>query len=1059
MNRIIEWFAVNRVAANLLAAFILLAGFLAIPKIKQEVFPEFDSDWVLIEVPYPGAAPEETEEGICARVEQSVQGLQGVKQMVSTAAEGMGIVAIELLPHTDGQKFLDEAKAKVDAIDTFPEDSDKPVISEIIIRKQVINVAVKGEVGEVALKRAGERVRDELLARPGITQVELVNVRPYEVSIELREEDLRRYDLTFDEVATAVRESSLNLPGGTLKTTGGDILLRAKAQAYGQIDFELLPLRTHPDGSRLTLGQVARVVDGFAEVDSQARFDGQPSALVRVFRVGDQSALEVSTIVKNYVATAESNMPVGITLETWQDDSSYLRSRLDLLLRNGRAGLVLVFFILALFLRFRLAMWVTFGIPISFLGTLWLMPAMDASISLITLFAFIVVLGIVVDDAIVLGENIYTHQEKYGAGIKSTISGALEVGRPVIFGVLTTVAAFYPLLAIEGNTGKILRYIPMIVMPTLLFSLVECLFILPAHLRNLPDVKKEKQPGLWSRFQSFFAGRVERFILKIYQPFLENCLRWRYLTLSVGITALFLTVAGYAGGHFKFIFLPPVEGDNVAAWVSFPRGTPVEVTEKAVRRLEDAAKQLRLEITANGNDGTNAILHSLASIGQQPFRTEAEMAGGNYDANHFGSHKGEVHLEVAPSEERTITSQGMADRWRELAGDFSGATEVGFSASIFSAGKPINIRLSGPSLAALKAATEELKLRLKSYPGVQDISDTFRAGKRELKIKLKPEAELLGLRQADLARQVRQAFYGEEAQRIQRNRDDLKVMVRYPTNRRRSLHDLHDLRIHTRDGFRVPFIEVADTVEGRGYASIRRVDGRRSVNVTADVDITRIEPNKLITSLEEKDLPELAAEFPGLQHSFQGARQEQELTLNSMYRAFLVAMVMIYALLAIPFGSYIQPFIVMAAIPFGLIGAVLGHLIMGMELTVLSMFGVVALTGVVVNDSLVMVDFVNRNRPKHDKLIDAVRVSGVARFRAILLTSLTTFAGLTPLVFFEKSVQAQFLIPMAVSIGFGVMFATLVTLVLVPSLYMILEDLRASWQWLYGTASVEPEKV
>ncbi|MBT6450507.1 MAG: efflux RND transporter permease subunit, partial [Verrucomicrobiales bacterium] len=608
-------------------------------------------------------------------------------------------------------------------------------------------------------------------------------------------------------------------------------------------------------------------------------------------------------------------------------------------------------------------------------------------------------------------------------------------------------------------TGKILRYIPLIVMPTLLFSLVECLFILPAHLRNLPDVKKEKQPGLWSRFQSVFAGGVERFILKIYQPFLENCLRWRYLTLSVGVMALFLTLAGYAGGHFKFIFLPPVEGDNVAAWVSFPRGTPVEVTEKAVRRLEDAAKQLRLEITANGNDGTNAILHSLASIGQQPFRTEAEMAGGNYDANHFGGHKGEVHLEVAPSEERTITSQGMADRWRELAGDFSGATEVGFSASIFSAGKPINIRLSGPSLAALKAATEELKLRLKSYPGVQDISDTFRAGKRELKIKLKPEAELLGLRQTDLARQVRQAFYGEEAQRIQRNRDDLKVMVRYPANRRRSLHDLHELRIHTRDGFRVPFIEVADTVEGRGYASIRRVDGRRSVNVTADVDITRIEPNKLITSLEEKDLPELAAEFPGLQHSFQGARQEQELTLNSMYRAFLVAMVMIYALLAIPFGSYIQPFIVMAAIPFGLIGAVLGHLIMGMELTVLSMFGVVALTGVVVNDSLVMVDFVNRNRPKHDKLIDAVRVSGVARFRAILLTSLTTFAGLTPLVFFEKSVQAQFLIPMAVSIGFGVMFATLVTLVLVPSLYMILEDLRVSWQWLYGTASVEPEKV
>ena len=805
MNNIIEWFARNRVAANLLAAFIILAGLLAIPNIKQEVFPEFDSNWVLIEVPYPGAAPEETEEGICARVEQAVQGLQGVKQMVSTAAEGAGVVAIELLPRTDGQKFLDEAKARVDAIDTFPEEADKPVISEIIIRKQVINVAVSGEVGEKALKRAGERVRDELLAQSGITQVELVNVRPYEISIELREEELRRFNLTFDEVAAAVRSSSLNLPAGTLKTTGGDILLRANAQAYGQIDFESLPLRTHPDGGRLTLGQVARVKDGFAEVDSHARFDGKPSALVRVFRVGDQSALDISRLVKQYVDTAQPHMPAGITLETWQDDSSYLRSRLDLLLRNGRAGLVLVFFILALFLRFRLAMWVTFGIPVSFLGTLWLMPAMDASISLITLFAFIVVLGIVVDDAIVLGENIYTHQEKYGPGIKSTISGALEVGRPVIFGVLTTVAAFYPLLAIEGNTGKILRYIPIIVMPTLLFSLVECLFILPAHLRNLPDVKKEKKPGPWARFQSVFAGGVERFILKIYQPFLETCLRWRYLTLSVGVSALCLTLAGYAGGHFKFIFLPPVEGDNVAAWVSFARGTPVEATEQAVRQLEDAAKQLQLEIAASSNDDTNAILHSLSSIGQQPFRMEAEMAGGNYEASHFGSHKGEVHLEVSPSEERGITSQEMADRWRELAGDFSGATEVGFSASIFSAGKPVNIRLSGPNLATLKAATEQLKARLRSYPGVQDVTDTFRVGKRELKIRLKPEAELLGLRQADLAHQVRQAFYGEEAQRLQRNRDDVKVMVRYPPDRRRSLHDLSDLRVHTRDGFEVPF--------------------------------------------------------------------------------------------------------------------------------------------------------------------------------------------------------------------------------------------------------------
>ena len=1058
MNKVIEWFARNRVAANLVAALILVAGLLAIPNIKQEVFPEFSSNWVLVRVPYPGAAPTEVEEGICAKIEEVVRGLQGVEQIVSTAAENVGVVSIELLPHTDVGKLIDEVKQKVDAIETFPEEAEKPVITEMIIRKQVINVAVFGEVGELALKRAGERVRDELLAQPGITQVKLVNVRPYEISIELSEQQLQRYGLTFSEVAAAVRASSLNLPVGSIKTDSGEILLRVEGQAYRGADFEDITLRTNQGGSRLRLGQVATVIDGFADTDLSSRFNGRPAVLVRVFRVGDQKALEIANLVKEYVVKAQPAMPVGVTLETWQDDSSYLRSRLSLLYRNGRAGLVLVFFILALFLRFRLAIWVTFGIPVSFLGTIWLMPAMDVSVSLISLFAFIVVLGIVVDDAIVLGENIYTHQSRYGPGIKSTVSGALEVARPVIFGVLTTVAAFYPLLALEGHTGKILRFIPLIVMPTLLFSLIECLFILPAHLRDLPTAKP-KEPGLWTRFQQRFADGAEKFALRIYQPFLETCLRWRYLTVATGVAMLSIVLASYAGGHIKFIFFPPVEGDNVAAWVSFARGTPVEVTEKAVQQLEDAAEKLRREIASGGMDGTNAIRHSLSSIGQQPFRMEAEMAGGNYEASHFGSHKGEVHLEVAPSEERTITSQGMADRWRELAGEFSGAAEVGFSASIFSAGKPINIRLSGPNLATLKAAAEDLKSRLRNYPGVQDITDTFREGKRELKIKLKPEAESLGLRQADLAHQVRQAFYGEEAQRLQRNRDDVKVMVRYPPDRRRSMHDLHDLRIRTRDGFEVPFAAVAAVEEGRGYASIRRVDGRRSVNITADVDTSRIEPNKLIARLEEKDLPELAAEYPGLQHSFQGARQEQELTLSSMFRAFIVAMVMIYALLAIPFKSYIQPFIVMAAIPFGLIGAVLGHLIMGMELTVLSMFGVVALTGVVVNDSLVMVDFVNRNRPKHTHIIDAVRVSGVARFRAIMLTSLTTFAGLTPLVFFEKSVQAQFLIPMAVSIGFGVMFATLVTLVLVPSLYMILEDIRASWQWLYGPTEANPEKA
>lgn len=1054
MGRLVEWFARNGVAANLVAGLILVSGLMAIPQIKREVFPEFDSDWVMVEMRYPGAAPEETEEQICARVEQAVEGLVGVKQVVSSAAENAGVVSMELLPGTDAGDFLDQVKSRVDAVDTFPKDANKPVSTEIIIRKQVINVAVFGPANELALKRAAERVRDELLALPEISQVQLANVRPYEITVNLREEDLRQYDLSFEEVAQAIRASSLNLPGGIVRTRKGEVLIRSNTQAYSVHDFEQLVLRTTSHGARLTLGDVAKVRDAFEEVESSSEFNGQPAALVRVFRVGDQSALEIAEVVKRYVTTTQHTMPVGVSLETWQDDASYLRGRLNLLYRNGQAGLILVFAILALFLRFRLAIWVTFGIPISFLGTIWLMPTMDVSISLISLFAFIVVLGIVVDDAIVMGENIYTHQQRYGAGIASTVNGAKEVARPVVFGVLTTVAAFYPLLQVEGNTGKILRFIPLIVIPTLLFSLIECLVILPAHLRGLPNAKKkhDRRWG-WSRFQKGFADAAESFAQRIYKPTLEFCLNWRYLTVCSGVAILLLTLAGYAGGHFRFTFFPPVEGDNVAAWVTYPRGAPVETTEAAVARLARASEQLQSEFGSN-NDDRRVILHALASVGQQPFRTEAERAGGNYAANHAGSHKGEVHLEVSPSEERTISSQQIADRWRELAGDFPGAEEVGFSANIFSAGKPVNIRLTGPDMNALQAAASQLKKQLADIDGVRDISDSFRLGKREFLIRLTSEGETLGIRQAALAAQVRQAFYGEEAQRLQRNRDDVKVMVRYPLDQRQSVRDLQEMRIRVRDGDtlrEVPLSTVATIKEGRGYSEIRRVDGRRAVNITADVDIAKVESNKIIARLEAEELPELLAAFPGVQYSLEGDQAEQSQTMESMLRAYLVAMVIIYGLLAIPFRSYLQPFIVMGAIPFGLIGAVLGHLMMGMDLTILSLFGVVALTGVVVNDSLVMVDFVNRNRPQYPSLLEAVRASGVQRFRAIMLTSLTTFAGLAPLVFFEKSVQAQFLVPMAISLSFGVMFATVVTLVLVPAGYMILEDIKATWGWLYGS--------
>ncbi len=1019
-------------------------GSLAAGNLRREIFPEFSSDMITIVVPYRGAAPEEVEEGVCVRIEEAIEGLEGVKEIVSYAREGSGTVRVEVMPGADSNKVLAELKNKVDAIDTLPEETDKPVIEEIIIRKQVINVAISGDADERTLKHLGERVRDELSAIPGITQTALNNARPYEVSIEVSEEALRRHGLTFDEVANAVRKTSVDLPGGAIRAGGGEILLRSKGQAYRQEEFERIVLRAEPDGTRLELRDVANVDDGFAETDQFAKFNGQPSVLVQVFRTGDQSALAISRKVKQYVADNRHRMPEGVEMTTWMDDSTYLRDRLSTLIRNGRAGLVLVFLVLALFLRFRLAFWVTLGIPISFLGTFMLMPFLDVSVNLMSLFAFIVVLGIVVDDAIVVGENVHTHQHRGRPGLKGAISGAQEMMVPVFFAVMTSVAAFFSLANIEGNTGRVLAVIPLVVMPTLLFSLAESLLILPAHLSGLDPIE-EKHPhglaGLWSRFQGIFSGGLKWFIERVYNPVLDAGLRQRYLTVALGVATLALTLGLVRGGWIRFHFLPDVEGDLVAAMLVMPLGTPPHETEKAVRRIEQAAFRVRDRLEAEGH-GDDVYRQLQASIGSQPYRQEQNTHPGTVGESFSGGHLGEVLIEVAPSIEREIKSSQIANMWREETGPIPGAEELVFSSTIFSAGNSFNIQLAGRDMERLLAASEALKKKLAQYPDVIDVADSFRAGKREVKLKIKPEAEALGLTLADLAKQVRQAFYGEEAQRIQRGRDDIRVMVRYPAEERRSLGDLERMRIRTPDGKEVAFSDVAVAEYGRGFSTITRVDRQRTVNVTADLKAgSEQEPDKILASLEDEFLNRLPVAFPGIRYSYAGEKKEQKDTTRGIIRGFFIALVIIYALLAAPFKSYIQPMIVMTAIPFGFVGAIFGHVIMGMDVTVLSMFGLVALTGVVVNDSLVMVDYVNRRRREGEPLLEAVHTAGVNRFRAILLTSLTTFAGLTPLLL-EKSVEAQFLIPMAISLGFGVLFATFITLLLVPATYLILEDIR-----------------
>ena len=1043
MKGMIAWFAHNGVAANLMMVFIVASGIIAVTTVREEVFPEIELDRINIQVPYLGAAPEEVEEAVTIRIEEAIQGIDGIKEIQSTAAEGIGTVIVELELGADARKVVDEVKSSVDAITTFPVETEKPVVRELTGRMQVTDIAVSGDVDRFTLKATAERIRDELAALPGITQVDIVSAPPYEISIEVSEVTLRRHGLTFDQVADAVRRSSLDLPGGSVRTEGGEILLRTVGQAYRGEEYANLVLWTRADGSRLRLGDVATVVDGFAETDQLARFDATPTMMVSVFRTGEQSALEIAALVHDYIDEAQTRIPDGISLTIWQDTARMLSDRLSLMLRTGVTGFVLVFIALALFLDLRLALWVSLGIPISFLGAIALMPSLDVSINMMSLFAFVTVLGIVVDDAIIVGENIFRHQEAHGAGLRGSIEGAQEIAKPVIFAVLTTVAAFTPLLFVPGMMGKIFRVIPLIVIPCLLFSLVESLGILPFHLSH---VKKRGTPGLWRRFQGLFANGLKLFIWKVYQPGLEFGLRWRYLTAAVGVATLILTGGMVLGGWTNFHFFPSIEAPVMAASITLPQGTPASVTSAAVEKLEVGAARLRARLLEE--TGQDYFRHVAASVGDQPM---ASRGGGPIGPvrNLAAANVGEVTVELAPSEERAYTSEQLGLMWRDMTGVIPEAVEVSFDTSVMRPGDDVDIQLAGPNTDDLRAAADDIKRGLSEYAGVYEISDSFRSGKEEMRLSIRPAAETLGLTLQDLGRQVRQAFYGEEAQRIQRGRDDIRVMVRYPQDDRRSLGDLENMRIRTPNGVEVPFSQVAMVEPGRGFASIRRVDRNRAINVTASVEASVTSAGQVVADLQTRILPEVLANYPGVVYTFEGVQAEQADAIAGLQRGFILALLMIFVLLAVPLKSYVQPIIIMSAIPFGLVGAVWGHYIMGLDVTMMSMFGLVALSGVVVNDSLIMVDFINRKRRLHMDIATAVREAGVNRFRPILLTSLTTFLGLVPLMT-SKSFDAAFMVPMAVSLAFGVLFATFITLMLVPTAYLILDDLQRTMRKLFG---------
>lgn len=1036
MKTPIKWMATNSVAANLLMMIFIVGGLLMAYSIKQEVFPEINLDMISISVAYPGAGPEEIEEGILLKIEEAISGVSGIDEIKSVASEGKGTITAKVMEGEDIDLVMQDVKTEVDRITTLPEDAEQPVITKVISRNEVISVAVYGNIPERSIREYAEMIRDDLLAIPDITQVELSGVRPYEISIEVPEENLRSYGLTLDMIADRIRRASVDLPAGSVKAEGGEVLLRTKEKRYKGQEYEDITILEKPDGTEVKLGDIAHVRDTFSETDEFAFFDGMPAGMIKVYRVGDQRPTEMSDIIKKYVEQKQQSLPESVKLATWNDTTELFRSRMNLLLKNAFIGLILVSIILGLFLQIRLALWVMLGIPVSFLGAMLLMPGLDVSINMISLFAFILALGIVVDDAIVVGENIFTHRNRGKSHIQSSIDGAIEVGIPVIFSVLTTVAAFAPLIFLVGTMGKFIKVIPFVVIPILIISLVESLFILPAHLSS--GKKIDMTRGLAAVIEKVrlgFSEKLEAFVDGPYKKFLFSCLKFRHITVAGAVALLLISIGLIMGGIVKFRFMPAVDGDTIITSLQMPPGTPIEKTNEIQEYILKKGGEVIKDYDSKRSDGSSILRNTFSLVG----KNLTISRGGMEETS--GSHLASAVMFLAKSEDRGIPAEEIADRWREKIGAIPGADSLTLSSNLVHFGAPVDVRLAHENIETLKHASERLKQALRQYPGVTDIADNFKQGKAELKIRLRPEARTLGITEEELGRQVRGAFYGSESLRLQRGRNELKVMVRYPEADRKNIAEVYSMRIRTKDGAELPLTGAALIEEGRGYSSINRADRKRVINITANVESRTANAEEILLDLKQTVLKDLMNDYPGLTYSMEGEEKERRDSMDSMKRGFILGLFIIYALLAIPFRSYSQPLIIMASIPFGIVGAIIGHLVMGFDLSILSLFGIVALSGVVVNSAILLIDYINRRRLEGAETLVAVIEAGQRRFRPILLTSLTTSLGLTPMIL-ETSVQAQFLIPMAISLGFGVLFSTGITLLLIPSLYIILEDIK-----------------
>ncbi len=1043
----IAWFTSNPVVANILVLTILVAGIRTAMTIRKEAFPAFAAESVTIEVPFLGGTPEDVERGVAIKIEEALQGVEGIDHIKSVSRENGATVTVEAVEGYPVEKLLDEVKIEIDAIPSFPDQAEKPIIRENARRNPVLWIEVHGNAPEATLKETARNLHDELLKLPSVNLIETFNSRDYEISVEVSEDKLRAFGLTFDEVANAVSNNSLDLAGGVVRSERGEITLRSRTQAYRAADFAAIPLRTDPDGTRILLRDVAEIRDAFVDQEILGRFDGEPSVALQITTEGRDDIIVASEaareFIKNYPKTKP--LPDGVTLTDWNDGSTPIRSRLHLLISNGIFGTFLVLVSLALFLNLRLAFWVAIGIPVSIAGAILVFPTpgLDLSINQITAFAFIIVLGIIVDDAIVVGESVFTAKEEQknpdapDAEVRATVRGVSKVIVPSVFGVLTTIAAFLPLTQVSGRLGNVFGQIAIAVILTLIFSLIESKLVLPSHLAHI-NVHR-RATNIFSRLlyatQDAVATALRSFVTRFYQPALRRLMGYRYLVAAAFLAVLVIVSGLIPAGKLRFVFFPDIFRDDIAANLEVEQGLPVS-------HLHDTADRIA--------KGLLAAIHELESRSGEKILLHHQVSAST-------NTKAAIAAELTPSEDRSISTGEVVRLWREKVGPVAGAKALTFSGTAGPPGQSLDIQLESTDLSALQSAANDLKQKVATFPGVYDVKDTFDDGKPEIRMTITPEGEAAGFNRRDLALNVRDAFYGREAQRVQRGRDEVKVMVRYPIDERGKLDTLRNMRIRLDDGTATPFSVVADTEFTTGLASIQRADSNRIVNVQAEVDKTTSSGEEVLARLDAEYFPEFRAQHPGVEIALRGEAEQRGKSIQSLLFGFVLSIIFIYILLAIPLKSYTKPIAIMSVIPFGIIGALIGHVMFGLPVSILSVFGLLALSGIVVNDSLVLIHRIEELKDNGHSLADAIHSAAGLRFRAILLTTLTTFVGLVPLLA-ETAVQAQFLKPMAVSVGFGVLFATMITLVLLPMFLLIADDFRRRFsRSLHTWRSLRPE--